>query len=82
MTREEGIEHLNKQIISVVTLMNISDNWNQFKRLWDKKFGQQVLAFDEYQLIEPIIRGDEKVSPFDKKLKKALDYDPKGKSSE
>src|ERR1700743_1025010 len=43
LTREQGIEHLNKQIISVVTLMNISDNWRQFESLWNKKFGQQEL---------------------------------------
>ena len=52
LTREQGIEHLNKQIISVVTLMNISDNWKQFERIWNKKFGQQEL-FTDYTLLEP-----------------------------
>lgn len=47
LTREQGIEHLNKQIISTVTLMSISDNWKEFDRLWNRKFGQQELTFDE-----------------------------------
>ena len=53
LTKEQGIEHLNKQIISVVTIMNISDNWKQFERLWNKKFGQQELDFAEYSIIDP-----------------------------
>jgi hypothetical protein len=53
LTREQGIEHLNKQIISTVTLMNISDNWKQFEKVWNKKFGQQELPFSEFELIEP-----------------------------
>jgi hypothetical protein len=53
LTRDQGIEHLNKQIISTVTLMNISDNWEQFIKLWNKKFGQQELPFEEFSIIEP-----------------------------
>ena len=54
LTREQGIEHLNRQIISVVTLMNISDNWREFERLWNRKFGQQELSFPEQEeLISP-----------------------------
>lgn len=47
LTKEQGIEHLNRQIISTVTLMNISDNWKEFDRLWNRKFGQQELSFEE-----------------------------------
>lgn len=54
LTKEQGVEHLNKQIISVVTLMNISDNWKEFERLWNRKFGQQELSFNEQDdLIAP-----------------------------
>lgn len=54
LTREQGIEHLNRQIISVVTLMNISDSWKEFDRLWNRKFGQQELPFNEQEeLIAP-----------------------------
>lgn len=49
LTREQGIEHLNRQIISVVTLMNISDSWREFDRLWNRKFGQQELPFREQE---------------------------------
>ncbi len=52
LTREQGIEHLNKQMISVVTLLNVSDSWRQFDRLWNKKFGQQPIDFIE-ALLEP-----------------------------
>lgn len=54
LTREQGIEHLNKQIISTVTLMNVSDNWKDFEKIWTKKFGQQLMQFDEEDLINPI----------------------------
>lgn len=73
LTKDEGIDHLNKQIISTVTLMNVSDNWNQFVKLWNKKHGQQELAFTDYKLLEP----EQEVSEFDNKLKKALEYNPK-----
>ena len=53
LTREQGIEHLNKQIISTVAIMGISDNWKQFDKFWNKKFGQQELPFSEYELLEP-----------------------------
>jgi len=53
LTREDGIEHLNKQIISVVTLMNISDSWKDFERVWNKKFGQQQISFTDYEMLEP-----------------------------
>jgi P63C domain-containing protein len=73
LTREQGIEHLNKQIISAVTLMNISDSWKEFEKLWNKKFGQQELAFSDSKILEPTIE----LSSFNKNLKKALDFKPK-----
>lgn len=82
LTREQGIEHLNKQIISVVTLMNISDNWKQFEKLWNKKFGQQEL-FTDYTLLEPEkkqiqeSKPKERLSDFNAKLKTALNFNPK-----
>lgn len=53
LTREQGIDHLNKQIISVVAIMGVSDTWKDFERLWNKKFGQQQLTFDEMNIILP-----------------------------
>lgn len=79
LTREQGIEHLNRQIISVVTLMNISDTWKQFEKLWNKKFGQQEL-FNDYSLLEPDKKSQqEDLSNFNNKLKTALNYNPKDK---
>ncbi len=72
LTRDEGIEHLNKQIISAVTLMNISDNWKEFEKVWNKKFGQQEIPFN-YEIIEP----KKEFSDFDNDLKTALNYNPK-----
>ncbi len=82
LTKEQGIEHLNKQIISVVTLMNISESWDEFNKLWNKKFGQQTLAFDDYELLTPKIKEPKRLSKFDLSLKQALDYNPKQDSFE
>jgi len=83
LTREEGIDHLNKQIVSVVTLMNVSDNWKQFEKLWNKKFGQQELFNDETaSMIEPKKiedKGTIELSDFNVKLKKGLSFNPKKK---
>lgn len=77
LTREQGIEHLNKQIISAVTLMNVSDSWKDFERLWNKKFGQQELQFADYELLEPPKKQNEELSIFNKNLAKALNHNPK-----
>lgn len=50
LTSEIGNPHLEKQLISVITLMNVSNNWSDFLRLFNKKFGQQILEFPEYQI--------------------------------
>lgn len=78
LTKDEGIEHLKKVLVSVITLMNISENWKEFEKLWNKKYGQQEMSFlDQKELIEP------KPKPpkgFDKKLKIALEFNSKGKA--
>lgn len=57
--------------------MNISEDWKEFERLWNKKYGQQELKFkDRQELIEPKPEN----SAFDAKLKRALEYDPKEKA--
>lgn len=76
LTREQGIEHLNKQIVSAVTLMNVSDNWKDFEKLWNKKFGQQELPLQELNIIEP---QKKLLSGFNEKLKQALNNNPKDK---
>lgn len=76
LTEEEGIEALKKQLNSVITLMNVSDNWRQFEKLWNKKYGEQELPFDQYSIIEPKVQ-EEKLSEFNEKLKKGLEFNPK-----
>jgi hypothetical protein len=38
LTEEVGNPHLEKQIVSVTTLLSVSDTWNEFARLFSKKF--------------------------------------------
>jgi hypothetical protein len=45
LSEDTGIPHLEKQLVSVVTLMNVSSDWKEFKGLFERKFGQQVLDF-------------------------------------
>lgn len=77
LTKEDGINALKEQLTSVITLMNVSDNWRQFEKLWSKKYGQQELSFNEYDILEP--KKEEKLSDFNQKLKKGLEYNPKEK---
>jgi len=75
LTKEDGIDGLRKQLNSVVTLMNVSDSWSDFEKLWNKKYGQQQIPFGNIELIEP--KKEEKLSEFNKKLKQGLDFNPK-----
>lgn len=45
LTIDIGNPHLEKQLIAVITLMNISDTWEDFEKHFKKKFGQQELSF-------------------------------------
>jgi hypothetical protein len=38
LTTDVGHPHLDKQIISVTTLLSVSDDWAEFSRLFSKKF--------------------------------------------
>lgn len=72
LTPEIGRERLKKQIIEVTTLMSISKSKEQFEALFQQKYNKIVqleLEFNEDVTIAP-------PSQFDKKLIKALDYNP------
>lgn len=74
LTPEIGREHLKKQIIEVTTLMEVSQSKAQFNSLFQQKYNkkpvQLELEFKEnYQ--EPKVIG------FDKKLKQAIEFNPK-----
>jgi hypothetical protein len=75
LTQEEGIQALKDQLKSVTILMNVSDDWKEFERLWNKKYGQQELPFDRLELIEPKMK--EELSDFNQKLKQGLNWNPK-----
>lgn len=76
LTEDVGHPHLQKQIVSVVTLMSVSDTWRDFIKLYNKKFGQQELEFGEVEDVKPIL-DERKLSTFNKDLKKALNYNAK-----
>ncbi len=78
LTKKDGITALKDKLTSVVTLMNVSDNWKQFEKLWNKKYGQQELNLGGLDVLEP--KKESKPEGFDKKLKQALDFDPKKKT--
>lgn len=45
LTPDVGREHLRNQLVSVTTLMSVSRNWDEFKRLFERKYGQMELDF-------------------------------------
>jgi hypothetical protein len=54
LTADIGNPHLEKQLISVITLMNISKNWKEFLKFFNKKFGQQELDLGNEESPVPI----------------------------
>lgn len=60
LTSDIGNPHLEKQLISIITLMNISKDWKEFIKFFNKKFGQQELDFESVEIIEPIKEGIKK----------------------
>lgn len=44
LTLDIGEPHLEKQLISVITLMNISDNWKEFLKNFGRKFKNDLIA--------------------------------------
>lgn len=73
LTLDVGNPHLEKQLVAVITLMNISKNWREFMRFFNKKFGQQELEFPEVEIVpEP----PKPKTVFDKQLKGMLNTPP------
>lgn len=90
LTPDIGHPALTAQIYKVIGIMNISNTWDEFKnsfnRMVDRANGQTELNFEA---IEKEIEIEEKkqvepnvLSSFNKKLKKALDFNPKENSEE
>jgi hypothetical protein len=80
LTLEIGEPHLEKQLVSVITLMRISDNWDDFLFNFNKAYGQRQL-FDTRTFESPEVKNKEpELSDFNKKLIRAIEYDDKGKT--
>jgi hypothetical protein len=78
LTKEAGIEALKKVLYSIEAIASISRDKNHFKRLVEEKYGQKQIPFTD---LEEAIRKDEtnELSNFNKKLKKAIEYNLKVK---
>lgn len=82
LTPDIGHPALTAQIYKVIGIMNISSTWDEFKsnfnRMVDRNNGQTELNFEE---IEKEINSEQekpvKLSSFNKKLKKALEFNPR-----
>jgi len=86
LTLDVGEPNLTAQINQVLTIFRLSDTmeemWSNFKRMNDRKKGQLEIPFkfDEKGStipIDPPLK-EKPLSAFDNKLKKALDFNPKG----
>ena len=86
LTSDTGHPHLSAQLNQVIAIMRISDNWEQFMSNFNKmvarKNGQLELNLNDlkYNPKEDLaIEPKQDLSPFNKSLKQALDYNPKDK---
>jgi len=70
LTESVGREHLREQIIEVTTLMSISHSKEQFKALFEQKYGGKPIQL-ELEFNETI---ETKTSKFNKNLETALNY--------
>ena len=84
LTPDIGHPALTAQIYKVIGIMNISNTWEEFKsnfnRMVDRANGQTELNFEN---IEKEIQEQDnpiKLSSFNKKLKKVLNFNPKDES--
>lgn len=74
LTLDIGHADLQRQLTSVITIMQLSKNWNEFEKSFNQLYGQTAFDFGE-EIKE--VKKQEPLSDFDKKLKKGLNYNPK-----
>ena len=72
LTDDVGNPHLDKQLVSVITLMNISKDWDEFLKFFKKKFGQQTLEFDQKIESKPKEVKESRLSSFNQTLERIL----------
>jgi len=80
LTLDIGEPNLSHQLSQIITLFQLSDNmehmWSQFNKLKLRQQGQLELPFnfDEKGHTKEPLYEENKLSDFDKKLKKAIDF--------
>lgn len=83
LTQDIGHPALTAQIYKVIGIMNISENWsdfkNKFNKMVDRNNGQTELNFEyiEKKIEKENIKKTTELSSFNKKLKKGLNFNPK-----
>ena len=83
LTLDIGEPNLAAQLTQIITLFRLSDNmehmWSQFNKLKSRQQGQLELPFkfDEKGHTKELLYEENKLSEFDKNLKKALIYKEK-----
>ncbi|HZX58977.1 MAG TPA: P63C domain-containing protein [Mucilaginibacter sp.] len=79
LTPDVGNPHLQNQLNSVITLMQVSDNWKhfiqQFNKLVDRRKGQLELKFEDFEE-KPETKKIDKPTAFDTLLKGMLSVPP------
>jgi len=75
LTLDIGHPDLQRQLASVITIMQLSKNWKDFELNFNKLYGQQTLDFNIDNDNE--VKKETKLSDFNQKLKQGLNYNPK-----
>lgn len=88
LTLDIGEPHLEKQLNSIITLMNVSSNWKEFIKLFGKKYGQVMMDLPEIRAKEKeeekkkADTGGMQINLFDTQLKALLQVPPPKKDKE
>ncbi len=84
LTEDVGTKHLQDQITEIITIFRLSDNmkdmWMRFEQLNQRKAWIYPLPFvfdEKWHTVEPVDKS--KLSDFNQKLSKAIEYNPKEK---
>ncbi|MGB2527183.1 P63C domain-containing protein [Flagellimonas sp. SN16] len=70
LSEDTGHSHLDRQLASIITIMRLSKDWNDFDNKFNQLYGQQMLDFPEEN-------EEEMLSDFNQNLKKGLGWNPK-----
>ncbi len=79
LTEDKGREALKKVLYSVEALASVSKNKLQFERLINDKYGQKEIRFPGLDILDEEYpkKNERKLSKFNQKLVRALEYDEK-----